>query len=153
LGEETSEKRRNDAIKNSFLFKGPTVVAALVCAVAAVFSIAVGTAIMANPGALQGTFLVNVSTGGSASKGLLGGFGAVMLVLGVIYVASAALLWSEIHWVKGVYMGIVGSIIGMVWSGIGTTFAPGIAAAGMLVNVLIVTLLATETWEATRGVK
>ncbi|MDG6988458.1 MAG: hypothetical protein JRN21_03940 [Nitrososphaerota archaeon] len=151
--EEENEKRRNDAIKNSFLFKGPTVVAALVCAVAAVFSISVGTAIVTSPGALQGTFLVNLSTGNGVSRGLLGGFGIVLLVLGVIYVASAALLWSEIHWIKGVYVGIVASIIGMVWSGIGTTFAPGIAAAGMLVNVLIVTLLATETWEATRGVK
>lgn len=149
--EQGSEERKRTVVANSLLFKGPTVVAALVCAVAAVFSMAVGAVIATNPQSLEGTFLVDFASGNSALLGLLSGIGVVMLALGAAYVASAVLLWSETHWVRGVYLGIVVSIVGMVWSGLETTFAPGVAAAGMIVNVMIITLLATETWEARRG--
>ncbi|MDG7012637.1 MAG: hypothetical protein JRN46_00250 [Nitrososphaerota archaeon] len=149
-GEETEEERRV-ADGNSLLFKGPTVVAALVCAVAAAFSYGVGIGIIFAPAYLQGIFLVDLSTGNAPSQGLLNIVGAVIVTLGLAYVISAYLLWSEKHWIKGVYAGIVVSIVGMLESGLDTTFAPGIAAAGMILNVLIVTLLATETWEARRG--
>lgn len=150
--EEKSEHRR-EAETKSLLFKGPTVVAALVCAVAAVFSYGAGIAIIFTPGSLQGTFLINLTTGSEPSQGFLNVVGAVIVALGALYVISAYLLWSEVHWVKGVYAGIVVSIVGMLVSGLETTFAPGFAAAGMIVNVLIVTLLATETWEARRGAR
>lgn len=153
VGEHSSEERREAPGPGSFLFKGPTVVAALVCAVSAVFSVAVGAALASSPGSLQGSLLIDLSGGNGPSRGLLSGFGAVLIVLGAVYMISAVLLWSEVHWVKGVYVGIVVSMAGMLWSGLGTAFAPGIAAAGMLINVLIVTLLATETWEARRGAK
>ncbi|MDG6960490.1 MAG: hypothetical protein JRM89_04335 [Nitrososphaerota archaeon] len=152
-GDPHGEEGGRASVSNSFLFKGPTVVAALVCGVAAVFSVAIGVAMATSPGSLEGTLLVNLSAGTSPSNGLLGGFGTVNVALGVVYVLSATLLWSETHWVKGVYVGMIVSIVGMVWSGLATTFAPGIAAAGMIVNVLIATLLATETWEARRGTK
>lgn len=139
------------ASSDSFLFKGPTVVAALVCAATAVFSVAIGVAMMTAPDTLQGTFLVSLSGGHPLSQGLLNSVGSLTVALGAAYVVSASLLWSEVHWVKGVYVGMMVSIIGMLGSGLETTFAPGIAAAGMIVNVLIVTLLATETWEARRG--
>ena len=153
MGKEETEEEMRVAESNSFLFKGPTVVAALVCAVAAVFYYGIGIGIIFSSGYLQGTFLVDLSTGGAPSQGLLNVVGAVIVTLGLTYVISAYLLWSEKHWVKGVYAGIVVSIVGMLESGLDTTFAPGIAAAGMIVNVLIVTLLATETWEARRGTK
>ena len=151
--EEREREARNDAIRKSLLFKGPTVVAALVCFVAFAFSDAVGVGMVLAPGALQGTFLIDLSNGALPSQVLLDSMGVVMVVLGVMYVVSGILLWSEEHWIKGVYIGIVVSVLGMVGSGLGTTFAPGVAATGMIINVLIVTLLATETWEATRGVK
>ncbi|MCL5672591.1 MAG: hypothetical protein JRN56_04710 [Nitrososphaerota archaeon] len=147
---EEESKEMRVAESNSLLFKGPTVVAALVCAVAAVFFYGVGIGIIFAPVYLQGTFLVDLSTGNAPSQGLLNVVGAVIVTLGLAYVISAYLLWSEKHWIKGVYAGIVVSIVGMLESGLDTTFAPGMAAAGMIVNVLIVTLLATETWEARR---
>ena len=144
-------ERRPDSA--SLLFKGPTVVAALVCFVAAVFSAAAGIGIAVAPSDLQGTFLVTLSNGTLPSSGLLDLVGGVMVGLGVAYVLSGVLLWSEVHWIKGVYAGLIVSMVGMVASGLGTTLAPGMAAAGMIINVLIVTLLATETWEARRGMK
>ena len=149
--EAVEEGRRADSA--SLLFKGPTVVAALVCFVAAVFTAAAGLAIAFASADLQGTFLVSLSSGGLPSQGLLDMVGAVRIGLGAGYVASGVLLWSVVHWVKGVYAGLIVSMVGMVASGLGTTLAPGMAAAGMIVIVLIVTLLATETWEARRGTK
>jgi hypothetical protein len=149
--EEMKAERRREADGQSLLFKGPTVVAALVCGVSALFYFGTGIAFVSAPGDLQGTLLISLSNGTSPSAGLLDPVGAIMMTLGAAYVVSAYLLWSEAHWIKGVYAGILVSIVGMVVSGLGTTFAPGIAAAGMIVNVLIVTLLATETWEARRA--
>ncbi len=140
-------------MSRSLLFKGPTVVAALVCLVAAIFSAAIGVALMIAPSDLEGTFLISISNGSPLSQSLQNLAGVMMLVLAVVYVVSAVLLWSEVYWIKGIYVGIVVSVIGTVGSGLGTTFAPGIAAAGMIINVLIVTLLATETWEARRAMK
>ena len=153
MGEEESEiDARKEALKKSLLFKGPTVVAALVCWVAFVFSDATGVALVLAPSDLSGTFLV--TAGGSLpSHGVLDAMGVMMVILGLLYVVSGILLWSEVHWIKGVYVGIIVSVVGMVGSGLGTVFAPGLAATGMIINVLIVTLLATETWEATRGMK
>lgn len=145
------EGRRADS--GSLLFKGPTVVAALVCFVAAAFTASAGVAVVFASGSLKGTFLVSLSGGDLPSQGLLDLIGVVMIGLGAGYVISGVLLWSEVHWVKGVYVGLIFSMVGMVASGLGTTLAPGMAAAGMIVNVLIVTLLATETWEARRGMK
>lgn len=154
MGEEESEgEKRQAAMKRSLLFKGPTVVAALVCFVAFAYSIATGVAIMVAPAALQGTFLLPTTGGNAPSQGFLDIMGVVMGILGFLYVVSGALLWSEVYWIKGVYAGIVVSIVGMVGAGLWTVFAPGIAATGMIINVLIVTLLATETWEATRGMR
>jgi hypothetical protein len=153
MGKEESEiEARREAIKKSLLFKGPTVVAALVCFVAFAFAESAGLAMVFAPYALQGTFLIGEGSG-LPSHELLSLMGAVLAVLGVLYVASGVLLWSEVHWIKGVYAGIIVSVVGMVGAGLGTVFAPGIAATGMIINVLIVTLLATETWEATRGMK
>ncbi|MDE1854254.1 MAG: hypothetical protein KGI38_10995 [Thaumarchaeota archaeon] len=152
-GEQNKAEVRNAAERKSLLFKGPTVVAALVCVVAAAFSTGVGIAFLYTPGALQGTFLISLSNGSSPSQGLLNLVGILLVALGLAYVVSAVLLWSETHWIKGIYAGMMVSILGMLGAGLGTTFAPGIAAAGMIVNVLIVTLLATETWEARRGVE
>lgn len=153
MGEEEKTGERRVADNRSLLFKGPTVVAALVCAVSAVFFFGVGIAVVSAPNLLRGTFLVDLSTGSAPSQVLLNVVGAVLAILGLTYVISAYLLWSERHWVKGVYAGIIVSVVGMLESGLDTTFAPGIAAAGMILNVLIVTLLATETWEARRGAK
>ncbi|MDG6920057.1 MAG: hypothetical protein JRN59_00835 [Nitrososphaerota archaeon] len=154
MGEEAHGDEASRAnVSNSFLFKGPTVVAALVCGVAAVFSVSIGVALYMSPASLEGTLLVSLSSGNPPSGALFGAFGVVNMLLGCVYVISATLLWSETHWVKGVYVGMIVSIVGMVWSGLATTFAPGIAAAGMIVNVLIATLLATETWEARRGTR
>ncbi len=150
-GEQDKIEERREAVSKSLLFKGPTVVAAIVCIVAAFASAAIGAAFMFAPSDLQGTFLISLSNGNLPSQSLLNLAGGVMVMLAVVYVVSAVLLWSEVHWIKGIYAGMIVSIIGMVGSGLGTTFAPGIAAAGMIVNVLIVTLLATETWEARRG--
>ncbi len=151
--EESKTEKRREAISKSLLFKGPTVVAALVCFVAFVFSDAVGLAIVLAPNLLQGTFLVALAPGGLPAQGFLDLVGVFMVLLGMMYVVSGVLLWSEVYWIKGVFAGIVVSVVGMVASGLATTFAPGVAATGMIVNVLIVTLLATETWEATRGMK
>ncbi len=154
MGEAENEgEKRREAMKKSLLFKGPTVVAALVCFVAFAFSDATGIAMVLAPSMLQGTFLVPATVGTAPSQGLLDAVGIVMGILGVLYVVSGILLWSEVHWIKGVYAGIIVSIVGMVGAGLATVFAPGIAATGMIINVLIVTLLATETWEATRGMK
>ena len=154
MGEkENKTEERSGTVSKSLLFKGPTVIAALVCFVAALFSVAVGAAVFYTPGGVQGTFLINLSNGNPLPQGLLDTVGSAMVGLGVLYGLSALLLWSEVHWIKGVYAGIIVSMVGMVVSGLSTTFAPGIAATGMIVNVLIITLLATETWEATRGMK
>lgn len=153
MGEDQEKAaRRREAESKSLLFKGPTVVAALVCFVAALFSVTVGGAIAFASGDLQGTLLINLS-GGPLPLGLLDLAGAAMIVLGAAYAFSAVLLWSEVQWIRGVYAGIIVSAVGMVGSGLETTFAPGIAATGMIINVLIITLLATETWEASRGAK
>lgn len=151
-GEEKAEERM-EAIRGSFLFKGPTVVAALVCLIAALFSVVVGVAVISTPSGLQGTFLLSLPNGNPLSQAFLNLVGEAMVALGVLYALSALLLFSEVHWIKGVYAGIVVSMVGIVVSGLSTSFAPGIAASGLIINVLIVTLLATETWEATRGVK
>jgi hypothetical protein len=151
--EQNNAQGRKDDEGESLLFKGPTVVAALVCIVAAVFSFGTGMAFLFAPDPLQGTLLINLSNGSAPSGSLLDLLGVVLVALGIVYVISAALLWSEAHWIKGVYAGIIVSIVGTLVSGLGTTLAPGIAAAGMIVNVLIVTLLATETWEARRAMK
>lgn len=151
--EENETEKRKAAISKSLLFKGPTVVAALVCFVAFAFSAAAGFALVLAPSELQGTFLVSLSGGSPPPQDVLDLLGAVLVLLGVMYVVAGTLLWSEVHWIKGVYAGIIVSVLGMVGSGLGTTFAPGIAATGMIINVLIVTLLATETWEATRGMR
>ncbi len=151
--EEDESEARRAAIKKSLLFKGPTVVAALVCWVAFAFSDAAGVAMVLAPNDLSGTFLISSSGGALPSQYVLDLLGVVMVLLGVMYVVSGILLWSEVHWIKGVYVGIIVSVVGMVGSGLGTVFAPGLAATGMIINVLIVTLLATETWEATRGMK
>ncbi|MDG7007261.1 MAG: hypothetical protein JRN06_03320 [Nitrososphaerota archaeon] len=153
MGEHEGVEGARRADSASLLFKGPTVVAALVCFVAAVFTAAAGVAIAFASNDLQGTLLVSLSSGDLPSQGLLDLVGAVMVGLGAGYVISGVLLWSEVHWVKGVYVGLIVSMVGMVASGLGTTLAPGMAAAGMIIDVLIVTLLATETWEARRGMK
>ena len=152
-GEESESEKREEAIRKSLLFKGPTVVAALVCFVAFAYSDVAGVVMVFAPSDLQGTFLVGGTGGSLPSQAALDTIGIVMVLLGVMYVVSGALLWSEVHWIKGVYAGIIVSVVGMVGSGLGTVIAPGFAATGMIINVLIVTLLATETWEATRGVK
>ncbi|HKT22794.1 MAG TPA: hypothetical protein VJR06_09335 [Nitrososphaerales archaeon] len=151
--EEDESEARKEAIKKSLLFKGPTVVAALVCWVAFAFADASGVAMVLAPQDLAGTFLITGVGGALPSQAVLDLLGVAMVILGLLYVVSGILLWSEVHWIKGVYVGIVVSVVGMVASGLGTVFAPGLAATGMIINVLIVTLLATETWEATRGVK
>jgi hypothetical protein len=153
VGKEDGEVEERRVASGSLLFKGPTVVAALVCLVAALFAGAVGAMILVTPDALQGSILINLSGGGKLPSADLLLIGGTMVVLGVLYVISAALLWSEVQWIRGVYVGIVVSMVGTVVSGLGTTLAPGIAAAGMIINVLIVTLLATETWEARRAMK
>ncbi|MDG6898486.1 MAG: hypothetical protein JRN24_01980 [Nitrososphaerota archaeon] len=153
MGEQELVEERRRSGGSSLLFKGPTVVAALVCWVAAVFSGAAGAAITLAPSELQGTFLVSLSNGSLPSQGLLDLVGVIMVALGVGYVGSGILLWSELYWIKGIYVGMIVSMVGMVVSGLGTTLAPGMAAAGMIINVLIVTLLATETWEARRGMR
>ena len=153
MGEHEGVEGARRADSASLLFKGPTVVAALVCFVAAVFTAAAGVAIAFASGDLQGTLLVSLSSGDLPSQGLLDLVGAVMVGAGAGYGVSGVLLWSEVHWIKGVYAGLIVSMVGMVSSGLGTTLAPGMAAAGMIINVLIVTLLATETWEARRGIK
>ncbi|MDG6990272.1 MAG: hypothetical protein JRM99_02490 [Nitrososphaerota archaeon] len=153
MGEEDTIEARKEAIRKSLLFKGPTVVAALVCWVAFAFSDAAGVAMVLAPSYLAGTFLVGGTVGALPSQAVLDLVGIVMVILGVLYVISGILLWSEVHWIKGVYVGIIVSVVGMVGSGLATVFAPGLAATGMIINVLIVTLLATETWEATRGMK
>lgn len=153
MGESESEGEERRGVGGSLLFKGPTVVAALVCLVAALFALVVGTMVLFMPDALQGSLLVDLAGGGKLPAGDLVLIGGTMVVLGVLYVISAVLLWSEVQWIRGVYVGIVVSMVGTVVSGLGTTLAPGIAAAGMIINVLIVTLLATETWEARRAMK
>ena len=147
--EDIEERKRAEA--KSLIFKGPTVVAALVCFVAAVFSVGLGLIIWAVPSDLQGTFFVNLSNGIQVSSRLLNLITVVLVVLGIGYVASGALLWSKAHWIKGIYAGIMVSIVGMLASGLATTFAPGLAASGLILNILIVTLVATETWEESRG--
>ena len=153
MGEEDRAGEERKVASGSLLFKGPTVVAALVCLVAALFAGVVGAMILVTPDALQGSILINLSGGGKLPTEDLLLIGGTMIVLGVLYVISAVLLWSEVQWIRGVYVGIVVSMVGTVVSGLGTTLAPGIAAAGMIINVLIVTLLATETWEARRAMK
>lgn len=152
MGEQEKEKERRNA-SGSLLFKGPTVVAALVCFVAALFALGVGAAIISSPSSLEGSLLVSLSSSAQLPAGELELMGGTMVALGVAYIFSAVLLWSEVHWIKGVYAGIIVSMVGTVAAGLGTTVAPGIAAAGMIINVLIVTLLATETWEARRSIK
>jgi hypothetical protein len=153
MGESSKEEGRREMAKGSLLFKGPTVVAALVCFVAALFAVSVGVAVVTSPGSFQGSLLLNLGGGGQLSQGSIDLIGGTMVALGLMYTASAVLLWSEVHWIKGVYAGIIVSMVGTVASGLGTTLAPGIAAAGMIINVLIITLLATETWEARRAMK
>ena len=81
------------------------------------------------------------------TQGIITIVGVATLILGIFYVVSGALLWSATRWVQGAYMGIVVSVLGTVISGAVVLFAPGPAAAAMVVNVLIITLIATETWE------
>jgi len=149
-GHGDAEERR-EAERKSLIFKGPTVVAALVCFVAALFAVFLGLIILTVPSELQGTFFVNLSNGNPVSSSLLGLITVVLLILGGGYVLSGALLWSKTHWIKGIYVGIMVSIVGMLASGLATTFAPGLAASGLILNILIVTLIATETWEESRG--
>ena len=155
--EEAKEARdvaeRKQEEKKSLLFKGPTVVAAIVCFVSGIFSLGIGFASLFASSDLQGTLLINLSNGHSISGGLLDLVGATTISIGIAYFASGILLWSKKHWIMGIYFGIMISIVGMVASGLGTTFAPGLAAAGMIINVLIVTLLATETWEESRDME
>ena len=99
MGEEKTAQERRKAESRSFLFRGPTVVAALVCAVSAVFSVAVGAALVSAPSALEGTLLVSLSNGNPPPQGLLNAVGGVMLLLAFAYVVSAGLLWSEVHWI------------------------------------------------------
>lgn len=144
---------RKEAERKSLLFRGPTVVAAMVCFVTAVFAISIGLVALIVPSDVQGTLLINLSGGQAVSGSLLDLISVVLLALGVAYVLSGVLLWSSKLWIKGIYMGMLVSIVGTVVSGLGTTFAPGGAAAGMIINVLIITLLATETWEESRGLE
>jgi hypothetical protein len=144
---------RKQAERKSLLFKGPTVVAAIVCFVSGVFSIGIGFIALFASSDLQGTLLINLSNGHSISGGLLDLVGATTIGLGIAYFVAGILLWTKKYWISGIYFGIMISIVGMVASGLGTTFAPGLAAAGMIINVLIVTLLATETWEESRDME
>jgi len=150
---EESKEERKKIEKKSLLFKGPTVVAAIVCFVAGLFSFGIGFLALGSPSTLQGTFLINLSNGRQVSTGLLDLIGAVTIGIGIFYFLSGWLLWSKTHWITGIYVGIMVSVFGTAASGLGTTFAPGAAAAGMIINVLIVTLLATETWEESRDME
>lgn len=151
MQEHKDAEEMKEAERRSLIFKGPTVVAALVCFVAALFAVGLGLVVFTVPSDLQGTFFVNLSNGNPVSRGLLELIGVVLVILGGGYVLSGALLWSKAHWIKGVYVGIMVSIVGMLASGLATTFAPGLAASGLVLNILIVTLVATETWEESRG--
>ena len=149
--EQDDAEARKAAERRSVLFKGPTVVAALVCYVAGVFCLIIGLVTSAAFTFIKGSLLLSLANGQTISSGLQELITVVMIALGVAYFASGAMLWSKRLWIKGIYVGIMVSIVGMVVSAMGTTFAPGAAASGMVINVLIVTLLATETWEAARG--
>jgi hypothetical protein len=153
MADENKGEGRREVAKGSLLFKGPTVVAALVCFVAALFSVAVGAAIVVSPSSFEGSLIINLAGGSQLSVASANLMGGIMILLGLMYAFSAVLLWSEVHWVRGVYAGIIVSMLGTVAAGLGTTLAPGIAAAGMIINVLIITLLATETWEARRAMR
>lgn len=148
----TSEEEHRQEERQSILFRGPTVVAALVCFVTAAFTFSIGAVGLAVPSDVQSTLLVNLSSG-QLSSNFVNIMSVVLIVLSVAYIATGVLLWSSRSWIKGIYVGIAVSIIGTVVSGLATTFVPGAAAAGMIINVLIVTLLATETWEESRNLK
>ena len=150
---ETSEVEARQAEKRSLLFRGPTVVAALVCFVSAAFTFPIGVVGLLIPSEIRGTLLINLSNGQPLSTLLVNALSVVLIVLGATYVLTGVFLWSSKLWIKGIYIGITVSIVGAVVAGLGTTFAPGAAAAGMIINVLIVTLLATETWEESRSLK
>ncbi|MCL4519353.1 MAG: hypothetical protein M1587_09165 [Thaumarchaeota archaeon] len=149
---KASEEEARQVERRSALFRGPTVVAALVCFVTAAFTFSIGAVGLIVPSDVQNTLLINLSNGQPVSD-LVDIMSLVLIVLGVAYVLTGVLLWSSGSWIKGIYIGIAVSIVGTVVSGLSTTFAPGAAAAGMIINVLIVTLLATETWEESRSLK
>lgn len=149
----SSEEKERQAERKSLLFRGPTVVAALVCFVTAAFTFPIGLVGLVAPSDVAGTLLINLSNGQPVSTLLVDAASVILISLGAVYVLTGVFLWSSRLWIKGIYLGITVSIVGAVVSGLGTTFAPGAAAAGMIINVLIVTLLATETWEESRSLK
>ena len=128
MEEQKNAEDRKEAERKSPLFNGPTVVAALVCFVAALFSAAMGLAALLAPSDVRGSLLINLANGQTISNGFLELLGVVMIALGGAYILSGALLWSKVYWIKGIYFGIMVSIAGLVVSGFGTTFAPGAAA-------------------------
>ena len=119
----------------------------ILCIVSGLFSASVGLIALVQPSTLQGTLLISLAGGQAVSSALVGLAGFIMILLGVGYFASSAMLWSKSTWVRGTYLGVLVSIIGAVISGLATLFAPGAAAAGMVINILIITLLATQSWE------
>ncbi len=149
--EEKKLEREREEIeeeKKALFRRGPTVAASLVCIIlGAVGAVTGGVAIFA-PSYIEG-MIVLTSLGPSTqiTQGIITLVGVATLILGVFYVVSGSLLWSATRWVTGAYMGIIVSVLGTVVSGAVVLFAPGPAAAAMVVNVLIITLIATETWE------
>ena len=113
-----------------------------------VFSIVLGVLSLLAPSSLQGVVVINALVQnqplGSLFVSLLG---PVSLSLGVLYMIAGLFLWSPMRWSKGAYLAIIVAVIGTIEGGLAATFAPGAAASGMVINVLLITLIATETWE------
>ncbi len=150
MNSETSESNeKSSQIENNHsMRRGPTIAAALVCLVTGVFGVLLGVLLLIAP--KQTVELIALSP--SSNSPFLSSFtlelgGLIITILGVAYLVSALLLWSITRWVNGAYLGIIVSMFGTIVSGLGVTFAPGPAASGLVVNVLIITMIATETWE------
>lgn len=135
--------------KSRLIRGGPTIAAAIVCFVSGVFSLSLGLFIMLAPKDLQGIVFMSLTASNSpiSTSSILGITSFVTVILGILYFAAGALLWSYTQWARGAYLGIVVSILGTGLSGLGVTFAPGAASAGLVINILIITMIATEAWE------
>lgn len=133
---------------NRLMRGGPTVAAALVCFVSGIFSITFGLSVLLLPKDLVGVFLIApIGSSGTLASSVFELSGMGTTVLGIVYIIAGIFLWSPKMWARGAYLGIVVSIVGTIISGISVTYEPGIAAAGLVVNILIITMIATETWE------
>jgi hypothetical protein len=134
--------------QNRLMRGGPTVAAALVCFVSGVFSITFGLSALLLPKDLVGIFLISpIGSSGTQVSSVFELSGIALTVLGIVYIAAGIFLWSPKMWARGAYLGIIVSIVGTIISGVSVTYEPGIAAAGLVVNILIITMIATETWE------